>query len=40
MIKTLGCGKIRAGTSDMRYLTVRNKQELHDIILPFLLSII
>jgi hypothetical protein len=35
MIKTLGCGKIRAGSSDMRYLTVRNKQELHDIILPF-----
>ncbi len=35
MIKTLGCGKIRAGTSDMRYLTVRNKKELHDIILPF-----
>jgi hypothetical protein len=35
MIKTLGCGKIRAGTSDMRYLTVRNKKELHDIIIPF-----
>lgn len=35
MIKTLGCGKIRAGSSSMRYLTVRNKQELHDIILPF-----
>ena len=35
MIKTLGCGKIRAGTSDMRYLTVRNKKELHDVIIPF-----
>jgi len=40
MIETLGCGNIKSGSEDMKYLTVRNKKELYNIILPFLLYII
>ena len=35
MIEVLGCGNIKSDSSDMRYLVVRNKQEIYDNILPF-----
>lgn len=35
MIETLGCGNIKSGNSGMKYLTVRNKKELYNIIVPF-----
>lgn len=35
MIETLTCGAIKKGSDDMRYISVRNKKELYNIILPF-----
>jgi hypothetical protein len=35
IILTLGCGNIKSGSEGMIYLTVRNKKELYDIIIPF-----
>jgi hypothetical protein len=41
MIKVLNCGYIKSDSSNMRYLIIRNKKELYNIIIPFfLLSII
>ena len=41
MIKLLNCGYIKSDSSNMRYLIIRNKKELYNIIIPFfLLSII
>jgi hypothetical protein len=35
MIKVLGCGVIKSDSSNMRYLSVRNKKELYNNIIPF-----
>lgn len=35
MIETLTCGAIKKDSNDMRYISVRNKKELYNTILPF-----
>lgn len=35
IIKTLGCGNIKSDLNDMRSLSVRNKKDLFNIIIPF-----
>ena len=35
IIKTLGCGNISSGSNNMKYLSVRNKKEFFNIIIPF-----
>jgi hypothetical protein len=35
MIEVLGCGYIKSDSSGMRYLVVRNKEELYNNIIPF-----
>lgn len=35
IIKTLGCGNIKSDSNNMRYLSVRNKNDLYFIIIPF-----
>lgn len=35
IIKTLGCGNISSGSNNMKYLSVINKKELFNIIIPF-----
>lgn len=38
IIAALGCGNIKTGSNDMRYLTVRNKKELYNLIIPFFMK--
>ena len=38
MILTLGCGTIKPGSKGMKYLTVRNKKELYNLIIPFFIK--
>lgn len=36
MVLSFGCGNIKTDNSGMHYLSVRNKEELQMVIVPFL----